>query len=148
MGAPAYQDIAPERVPEVSPSAGVTIRVVAGQAAGATGPVAAPATEPVYLDIALEAGASHVQPLPSGHNAFVYVFDGKVVVGADTLARGSLGVLGEGRSVALNAPDGAARCLLVAGRPLGEPVVKYGPFVMNTQQEIREAIADYQAGRF
>lgn len=148
MTAPAYQDIDPERIPQVRPSDGVAIRVVAGEAGGATGPVAAPATEPLYLDIALEPGARHMQPVPDGHAGFVYVFDGSARVGGTMLRRGSLGVLGEGDTVEAAAEGGAARLLLVAGRPLKEPVVKYGPFVMNTEREIHQAIADYQAGRF
>ena len=148
MGPPAYQDIDPERIPQVSPSAGVTIRVVAGQAGGASGPVDAPATQPVYLDITLDQGASHEQALPAGHNAFVYVYEGAIAIGDKTVAHGALGVLGEGSAVHASAQGGPARFLLVAGRPLSEPVVKYGPFVMNSEQEIRQAIADYQAGRF
>lgn len=148
MGPPAYQDIDPERVPEVTPADGVTIRVLAGTAGGVSGPVAAPATEPLYLDIALARGAAHVQAVPTGHNGFVYVFEGKAGIGGTVVPRGTLGVLGAGDRVEVAAQDGPARLILVAGRPLGEPVVKYGPFVMNTEHEIRQAIADYQAGRF
>jgi len=148
MCAPAYQDIDPERVPQVSPAEGVTIRVLAGRAGGVAGPVAAPATDPLYLDIGLAQGAAHVQAVPQGHNGFVYVFEGKARVGGTVLPRGTLGVLGPGDSIEAVAEDGPARLILVAGRPLGEPVVKYGPFVMNTEGEIHQAIADYQAGRF
>jgi quercetin 2,3-dioxygenase len=148
MTAPAYQDIDPERIPQVRPAEGVTIRVLAGDAGGATGPVAAPATQPLYLDIALADGARHEQAVPPGHNGFVYVFEGKARIGETVLPRGSLGVLGPGESVTAAAQGGDTRLILVAGHPLGEPVVKYGPFVMNSEQEIHQAIADFQAGRF
>ena len=148
MTAPAYQDIDPERIPQVRPAPGVTVRVLAGSAGGATGPVAAPATQPLYLDIALEPGAGHSQAVDEGHNGFVYVFEGTARIGGAVLQRGTLGVLGPGGSVEAAAEGGPARFILVAGRPLREPVVKYGPFVMNTEQEIHQAIADYRAGRF
>ena len=86
--------------------------------------------------------------MPAEHNAFVYVFEGEARVGDKPVARGELAVLSQGDLVDLVAGDEGARLILVAGRPLHEPVAKYGPFVMNTQQEIREAVADYQAGRF
>jgi redox-sensitive bicupin YhaK (pirin superfamily) len=149
MTAPRYQDIAPEKIPEVQPAAGVKVRVVAGTFAGTTGPVSAVATEPVYLDVALEPGATVTVPLPADHNAFAYVFDGNgVALGAETLGRSELAVLSHGDSVVLTATATAARVLLVAGKPLNEPVAKYGPFVMNTPEQIHEAIADLRAGRF
>ncbi|HET7300119.1 MAG TPA: pirin-like C-terminal cupin domain-containing protein, partial [Oleiagrimonas sp.] len=99
--------------------------------------------------IALEAGATVTVPLPEGHHAFAYVFDGEgVAVGDEVLAHRELGVLSDGDSVTLKAGDAAARLLLVAGKPLNEPVARYGPFVMNTTRQIHEAIADLQAGRF
>ena len=149
MTAPRYQDIAPEKIPEVLPAAGVKVRVVAGTFAGTTGPVNAVATEPVYLDIALEPGATVTVPLPADHNAFAYVFDGNgVALGAETLGHSELAVLSHGDSVVLTATATAARVLLVAGKPLNEPVAKYGPFVMNTPEQIHEAIADLRAGKF
>ncbi len=149
MTAPRYQDIPPEQIPEVQPDTGVNVRVIAGEFGGATGPVSGVTTEPVYLDIALDADATVTVPLPAGHHAFAYVFDGEgVSVGDDTLGHRELAVLSDGDSVTLQAGAAAARLLLVAGRPLHEPVARYGPFVMNTKQQIHEAIADLQAGRF
>ena len=149
MSAPRYQDIAPEKIPSVEPAAGVRVRVVAGELLGARGPVSGVATEPVYLDVALEPGAQVEIPVPATHNAFAYVFEGDgVQVGNETLARSELGVLSPGDSVALIASDKPARVLVVAGKPLNEPVAKYGPFVMNTPEQIMQAMQDYQAGRF
>ncbi|HET6913415.1 MAG TPA: pirin family protein [Rhodanobacteraceae bacterium] len=149
MSAPRYQDIAPEKIPSVEPAQGVRVRVVAGELLGARGPVSGVATEPVYLDVALEPGAQVEIPIPATHNAFAYVFEGDgVQVGTETLARSELGVLSPGDSVLLVAGDKPARVLVVAGKPLNEPVAKYGPFVMNTPEQIVQAMQDYQAGRF
>jgi quercetin 2,3-dioxygenase len=149
MTAPRYQDIAPERIPEVTLE-GVTARVIAGTFGDAQGPVQDIVTAPVYLDLRLEAGATLDVPLPAGHNGFIYVYEGQAQVGdgAKTLARGELGVLSNGASVHLAAKDAPVRLILVAGRPLNEPVAKYGPFVMNTPQQIQQAIEDYRGGRF
>ncbi len=151
MMQPRYQDIAPDKIPGVQPAAGVTARVVAGELFGVTGPVSGIAIEPVYLDVALQPGAKLSVPLPENHSAFAYVFEGEGVrVGEDTLGLRELGVLSPGGvvelSVAADAP--AARVLLVAGRPLNEQVARYGPFVMNTPEQIVQAMQDYQAGRF
>ncbi|GAB3032911.1 MULTISPECIES: pirin family protein [Oleiagrimonas] len=149
MTAPRYQDIAPEKIPEVEPAAGVKVRVVAGRFAEVDGPVNGIATQPLYLDIALEAGASLTVPVPAGHNAFAYVFEGSGVQVADErLDRSELAVLNDGDAVVLTAGDEAARVLLVAGKPLREPVARYGPFVMNTKQQIIEAVDDFRNGKF
>lgn len=151
MMQPRYQDIAPDRIPTAEPASGVKARVVAGDMFGVRGPVDGIAIEPVYLDIALEPGARLSVPLPEAHSAFAYVFEGDAVqVGADTLGLRELAVLGKGDSVELSvaADANAARVLLVAGRPLNEPVARYGPFVMNTPDQIVQAMQDYQAGRF
>jgi len=153
MTAPRYQDIAPERIPETSPADGVRTRVLAGQLGDVRGPVSGIAVEPVYFDFALDAGARFAAPLPTGHNAFAYVYAGSVDIGpADAprpVARGELAVLErDGDDVLLSAGAEPARLILVAGKPLDEPVVKYGPFVMNTQDQIVQAIRDYQSGRF
>jgi quercetin 2,3-dioxygenase len=151
MTAPRYQDIAPERIPEVKLGDGVVVRVIAGSAGGVTGPVQAEATAPVYLDLRLERGTETELSLPPGHNAFVYLYEGQARVGAGAAAellRGDLGVLELGDTVRVAAPQAAARLILVAGRPLNEPVAKFGPFVMNTPQQIAETIDDFRAGRF
>jgi redox-sensitive bicupin YhaK (pirin superfamily) len=160
--APGYQDIAPERIPEVVlPAAeaavaglaeGGMVRVVAGHFGGATGPVVAPDTSPLFLDVRLPAGASVDLPVPAGHSAFVFTYDGMVNVGssaaAEPVAARELAVLGEGTQVRFATGASAGSALLVAARPLREPVAKYGPFVMNTPQEIHQAVADFRAGRF
>jgi quercetin 2,3-dioxygenase len=150
MIAPRYQDIAPDRVPEVDLPGGVTARVLAGSFAGVAGPVEGVVTAPLLLDLALPAGSSVTVPLPRGHNAFVYAFEGEATVGAPAtqLPRGSAAVLGAGDVAVLGGGATGGRALLAAARPLNEPVARYGPFVMNTQGEIRQAVADFQAGRF
>jgi redox-sensitive bicupin YhaK (pirin superfamily) len=149
MGPPRYQDILPDRIPVVETAGGARVKVIAGRFGGAEGPVAAVATEPVYLDVALPAVGTLDCPLPPGHAAFAYVCEGALSIGSHRpLERGTLAVLGPGDMVRFAAAGAPARAILVAGRPLREPVAKYGPFVMNTQDQIRQAIADYQAGRF
>jgi redox-sensitive bicupin YhaK (pirin superfamily) len=152
MTAPRYQDIDPEAVPETEPAPGARVRVIAGHVGDAQGPVSAVATEPIYLDIALAPGARLAAPLPPEHAAFAYVYEGAARIGPDAaalrIARGELAVLDSGDRVDLAAEGEPARLILVAGRPLHEPVARYGPFVMNTADEIRQAIGDFQAGRF
>jgi len=152
MTAPRYQDIGPERIPEVALENGGLVRVIAGTLGDVRGPVQAEGTAPLYLDIALPANARFATAVPAGHHAFVYPFVGDVTVTApqrDTaLPRGTLGVLGDGDGLQLLAGAGETRVLLVAGRPLKEPVARYGPFVMNTQDELRQAFDDFRSGRF
>ncbi|ANB16061.1 pirin family protein [Dokdonella koreensis] len=152
MTAPRYQDIAPERIPEVHTDEGALVRVIAGRFGTTEGPVNAAATAPLYLDVTVPAGARLALPVPDGHNGFVYVFEGAAAVGpadaAQPVQRGELAVLGRGTDVEVAAGTSPARLILVAGKPLGEPVAKYGPFVMNTQDEIVAAVRDFQSGRF
>jgi redox-sensitive bicupin YhaK (pirin superfamily) len=145
---PRYQDIPPDAVPVAQPAAGAEVRVLCGEAFGERGPVTGVATQPVYLDVRLQAGVALSVPITPGHNAFCYVYEGAGQLGdpARPLQAGQLGVLSDGDSVDLRA-DGGLRCLVIAGRPLGEPVARYGPFVMNTPDEIRKAITDYQTGK-
>lgn len=152
MTQPRYQEFAPDRIPQVRPAEGVTVKVIAGRVDEVAGPIVQPATEPVYLDIELAPGASWRHALPEGHNAFAYLFEGDGTVGegdgARALASQELAVLIGGPVFQLSAGKSGARAILVAGAPLREPVARYGPFVMNTKQEIMQAFVDYQEGRF
>jgi len=155
MTAPKYQEFGPERIPSAAPAAGITAKVIAGQVAGISGPIQQPATDPTYLDLALEPHAVFEQTLPDEHAAFVYVFEGAIAVGTEQkpVAAHELAVLSDGALIRLTGlragADGkTARAILVAGRPLREPVAKYGPFVMNTRAELQQAFEDYQSGRF
>ncbi|AWV07773.1 pirin family protein [Marilutibacter maris] len=152
MSEPKYQEFAPGRIPQVEPAPGVSVKVIAGEVDGTRGPIAQPATDPVYLDIALEPGAVWSHDLPEGHNAFAYAYEGEATVGdgedARALPTQTLAVLGGGERLRLVAGATPARLILVAGRPLREPVARYGPFVMNTKQELMQAFVDFQEGRF
>ena len=147
MTRPRYQDIAPDRVSLVKLD-GVEARVVAGELAGVRGPVGGIATAPTMADLAISSGGHALVPLPEDHAAFVYVFSGAATVGADAtrVDAGELAVLGPGEAVALGSAAGA-RMLVVAGRAIGEPVARRGPFVMNTEEEIERAVDDYARGR-
>jgi quercetin 2,3-dioxygenase len=154
MGTPGYRDIPTGEIPELQ-LAGVTARVIAGASHGVAGAVQKAHTEPLYLDLHLEPGARFEQALPPGHNAFVYVYRGELEIDSGVTRTP---VPRERMAVLANAPDrdgvrlqaGAegARALLIAGRPLDEPIAQYGPFVMNKQSEIFQAVEDFRAGKF
>lgn len=149
MCAPGYQELAPEAIPERTLDDGTRVRVIAGRADdGTEGAIRGIATEPLYLDVSLPAGRSFAQAVPAGHNALAYPFEGALAIEDTTVPRGTLAVLGPGDAVRVRADDAPARFLLLAGKPLGEPIVRYGPFVMNTREQILEAVNDYQEGRF
>jgi redox-sensitive bicupin YhaK (pirin superfamily) len=153
MSEPKYQEFGPERIPLARPAPGVAVKVIAGQVGEVVGPIQQPATEPTYLDVSLEPGATFEHVLPEEHAAFLYVFEGTLKAGASDVKTHELAVLGDGREIKLTGiaagADGkGARAILVAGRPLREPVAKYGPFVMNTNEELHQAFADYQSGKF
>ncbi len=157
MSEPRYQEFTPECMPVAHPVEGVAVKVIAGEATDADGeavrgPIVQPATDPVYLDIDLASGAVWALDLPSGHNAFVYVYEGEMSVGEGEDARPveahELGVLGGGERLSIRAAADGARLILVAGRPLREPVARHGPFVMNTREELMQAFVDFQEGRF
>ncbi|MGH8226801.1 MAG: pirin family protein [Steroidobacteraceae bacterium] len=153
MTAPKYQEFGAQRIPVASPAPGVRVKVIAGRVGEIEGPITQPATDPVYLDVELAPGARFSQGLPASHAAFLYVFEGSVQVAgakeATVLAAHDLAVLGSGERVELEgAGTGASRAILVAGRPLQEPVARHGPFVMNTREELLQAFQDLQSGRF
>jgi quercetin 2,3-dioxygenase len=150
MTRPRYQEYLAASIPEALLPGGVRIRVVAGNADGVRGPVTEIAAEPTYLDIRLPAGVTYAHPAPRGHTAFGYLFEGTAVFGTGDhpLASLKLVVFGDGDVVQARAGDEGARFLLVSGKPLGEPIARYGPFVMNTRQEIMQALADLQNGTF
>ncbi len=146
---PRYQDIPPERIPETRAGEGVRVRVVAGRSDGTRGPVEGVVTQPLYLDVSMAPGARFQHPVPAGHTAFAYVYEGEAEMGAGSrLAAGNLAVLGDGDAVAAATSASPARFLLLAGRPLREPIARYGPFVMNTRAEIMRAVEDLQNGTF
>ncbi len=153
MTAPAYRDIPPEAVPVRTLGDGVSVRVIAGEALGISGAVSRPTTEPIVLDVTLPAGASFDAMLPPGHNAFAHVYAGAVGIGGEhpsAVESGTMAILdnnaqADGVHIEATAA-GPARILVVAGKPLGEPIAQYGPFVMNTRAEIEQAFADFQRG--
>lgn len=148
MTAPGYRDIQSEDIPEIRPVKGVSARVIAGSSHGVAGAVQRPVTEPLYLDVVFDAAGSFAQTLPQGFNGFVFVYRGAVSIGDEIVQTGRMAILGnEGDGVVLQA-NGPARALLIAGKPLREPIAQYGPFVMNTRQELQQAVEDFQAGKF
>jgi len=146
MSAPAYQEFSAAAIPEVMQD-GVRVRVLAGEFTGTHGVIDDPATDVRYLDVSLTADARFSLPLAETHHAFVYVFEGSARLADEVLAKHTLAVLGSGDTVDVVAEAAGARFILVAGRPIGEPVVQVGPFVMNTRAEIEQAFADYRDGR-
>ena len=146
MSPPAYQEFAADAIPETE-DAGARVRVLVGEHGGVGGAVRDPHTEVLYLDVQLPAGVTFNHPLAPTHHAFTYIFEGSARVAETDLATHTLAVFGSGDSVAIQAGAAGARFILVAGKPLGEPIEQYGPFVMNTRAEIDQALADYRAGK-
>lgn len=147
MAAPRYQDIPASAFSVVAPSDGIKVKVIAGRFHETEGAVRDIVAEPLYLDIALEAGARLDVPVPAGHSAIAFTHRGRAFLGGNALAEGHLAVLGDGDHLQINAEEDAA-LILLAARPFREPVVRHGPFVMNSRDEIVQAIEDYQSGRF
>ncbi|MBV2263803.1 MAG: pirin family protein [Thauera sp.] len=149
MSAPWYRDFAAGELPRFTTDDGVEATVIAGESHGVSGAVTRAVTAPLYLDLHLPAGTSFSQPLPAGHNAFVYVYRGQVKLAEAAVPVRNMAILANAADrdgVRIDAEEDS-RVLLIAGRPLGEPIAQYGPFVMNTEQEIYQAVADYRAGR-
>ena len=153
MKEPHYRDISAEDIPTLKLDNGGSIKVIAGEvsAEGSTisGPIQGLSTQPRYWDLRLPAEGTFNQPLPQGHNVVLYVFDGELNVGADKrrLPSGHAGVLSDGDLLNVTAGSEGASVLVLSGKPIGEPIAQYGPFVMNTPEEIEQAIADYRQGR-
>jgi redox-sensitive bicupin YhaK (pirin superfamily) len=154
MTSPRYQDVASARIPDVVRPDGSRIRVIAGVVDDTAGAVREIFAGPSYLDVALPAGRSFEQPVPRGHTAILYVFQGEVLVGGAAPGAGAaipaprLVILGDGDVVRVRAPVGPARFLLLSAQPLHEPAVRWGPFVMNTQEEIAQALQQLRDGTF
>ena len=151
MSAPRYQNIHSSEIPIIERDRGASVRVIAGTVDGATGPITGIVAEPSYLDVALAGEGSLVLPIPLGHSAFAYLFDGEARFGATerTLVTAPrLIVWGDGGSVEVHAEKNPTRFLLVSGKPLNEPIARYGPFVMNTPQEIQQTLRELQQGTF
>ena len=153
MSDPWYRDIRPEEIPVwqgIGAEAGASARVIAGRTHGIEGAMQREFTEPLYLDLHLAPGALFEQPLPAAHNAFVYVYAGDLQLGETLVRRQRMAILAntaDSDGLRLVAGAEGARAILVAGRPLNEPIAQYGPFVMNTNQEIFQAVEDFRAGR-
>ena len=149
MTEPWYRDFQEGEIPVFTTPEGVVARVIAGSSHGVAGAVQREATQPLYLDLHWgAAAAAFAQPLPAGHNAFVYVYRGQVAIaGQDVLAQRMAILRNEGDGAVLQGAPGT-RALLIAGQPLNEPIAQYGPFVMNTNEQIFQAVEDFRAGRF
>ena len=151
MTAPRYQNIGANEIPEVRRDSGATIRIIAGSVDGVSGPISGIAAEPTYLDVALAPGGSFIHSIPRGHAAFAYIFEGEAEFGGEDsteVIAPRLLVLGDGDSVEVRATSSPARFLLVSGKPLNEPIARYGPFVMNTKEEIEQTLRELQQGTF
>lgn len=147
---PWYRDIPSAEIPQWE-GEGVVVRVIAGEHRGVAGAVQREHTEPVYLDVHLPPGARFEHALPDSHNAFIYVYHGAARFDSGcTVPQQRMAILANtpgSDGVRLQAGVAGARLLLIAGRPLGEPIAQYGPFVMNTQAELMQAVRDFQSGR-
>jgi redox-sensitive bicupin YhaK (pirin superfamily) len=149
MTPPRYQDIGADEI-HVFEAPGVHARIIAGEVGGIRGPVASVATDPIVLDVRLAAGASWRVDIPADREGFVYPYEGDIEIvhgNATRIERSHAAVLGDGDAIELRAAD-AARVLVVAGKPLGEPIARYGPFVMNTREELEQAFRDFERGTF
>lgn len=149
MCTPWYRDFGAAELPRFTSESGIDVTVIAGESHGVRGAVTREATAPLYLDVHLPAGTRFEQALPTGHNAFVYVYRGAVTIDGTTIPRQRMAILDNdtGSDGVVIESSEAARVLIIAGAPLGEPIAQYGPFVMNTEQEIYQALNDFRDGR-
>jgi redox-sensitive bicupin YhaK (pirin superfamily) len=148
MRAPWYRDIPSAEIPVYRTEDGVTVRVIAGASGGVAGAVQRDVTEPLYLDLHFDGAGSYTHALPAGANAFAYVYRGAARIGGSDVPVQNMALLANDGDGVVIETTGPARVLLLAGMPLQEPIAQYGPFVMNTQQQLIEAVEDFRAGRF
>ena len=144
----AYRDIASREIPVSALESGAKVKIIAGKFRDTAGPISGGSTDPYYLDVVLPPRASVEVPLPAGHNAFLYQYEGSSFVGVkrEALENRTAALLGDGDAIRIEAGEEGARVLALAGKPIREPIVQYGPFVMNTREEIEQAVLDYQSG--
>lgn len=152
MNDPWYKDFQSDDLPKYSTEDGVDVTVIAGQSYGIEGAVTRDITEPTYLDIHLPAGTSFSHAIPADHNAFAFVYRGTIEIAGDTVPTKTMAILEnntdtDGVTITADSSEDT-KVILITGRPLGEPIVQYGPFVMNSQQEIMQAVTDFQSGKF
>ena len=154
MSVPRYQEVSADSIPFVKRE-GALIRIVAGEADGVRGPVREIAADPVYMDVALDPGVRFSHPIPAGHTTVAYVFEGSGFLGmeedqdGDFIEAVRLVSFNDGDYLTLQAaPDSPLRFMLMAGAPFNEPIVPYGPFVMNTWEEIQQTLEDLRSGKF
>ena len=154
MRAPRYQEITAARIPRVVRQNGATIRVIAGTVDGVQGPVTGIIADPTYLDVSMPSHSTFVQPIPPGHAAFAYVFQGQASFGfaageqSTSIASPALAILTDGDHIEVRTTGIPARFLLISGKPIGEPIARYGPFVMNTWEEIQQTLQELRDGTF
>lgn len=146
MTAPAYQEYSPEAIPQYS-TAGMCLKVLCGQYQDIHGPIEDPHTDVQYFDVTLEPDRTFTHQLASDMQAFIYVFEGAATVASTALPQHTFAVLSAGENIQVSASADGARFILVAGQPIGETIVQYGPFVMATESEIQQALADYRDGK-
>jgi redox-sensitive bicupin YhaK (pirin superfamily) len=148
MRDPWYRDIPANEIPQVDLGGGSVAKLIAGEWNGVKGPAPERAIAPFFADVTVAANGSVDVPVPAGHAGFLYVFEGAASVGGESGPKGQIGVLSAGDALSVTAAGEGARFLVIAGKPLREPIAKYGPFVMNTPEQIHAAIRDYQSGKF
>jgi quercetin 2,3-dioxygenase len=148
MTPPRYQEIASSRIPEVKEEDGTVVRVIAGRSHGVTGAVEDVAADPTYLDVSLPPRTVFRQAVPPDHTVFVFLFQGSVRLSGKEFTADRLFVFGDGDTVEVSGGEEPSRFLLVSGKPLDEPIARYGPVVMNTRQEVMEALKDLEQGTF
>lgn len=148
MTRPRYQEVLAAHIPVIEQENGGHVRIVAGQVGETRGPVTEIAADPSYLDVTIASGGRFEHPIPRGHTAFAYVFEGQGSFAGSEISATHLVIFGDGDRIQVTAGAPGVRFLLVSGQPLGEPIARYGPFVMNTQQEIEQALRDLHEGTF